>query len=192
MVNVREKVLPAKVDPRDWDRLFRAGAPQRGGPLRVLANVLLFGTVLGLLGGAAFFGLRFGVDRLQQNAQATQVAVETQNSQTLATRTARALETVTAEAIAAATPVAPAETPIGSGAVLAGGNLRSEPVLGPETIIGQICPGDQIIFLEQRAVDAGSWYRIRVIQAAASCAANHVTVGSSGWASSTLLTPPTP
>jgi hypothetical protein len=184
--------LPAKVDPRDWDRLFRTNAPRRGGPLRVLGNVLLFGTLLGLLGGAAFFGLRFGVDQLQQNAEATRVAVETQNAQVLATRTARALETATAQAVAAATPVATVETEIGRGSVTNSGNLRSEPVVAPETVIGQICTGDQIAFLEQRESEGSLWYRIRVTEAAAGCDVNHVTVGSSGWASSTLLSPPSP
>jgi hypothetical protein len=184
--------VPAKVNPQDWDRLFRAGAPRRGGPLRVLANVLIFGTVLGLLAAGAFYGLRFGSEQIEQSALATQAAIETQNVLTLATRTSRALETVTAEAIAAATPTAAPEVILGNGSVVAGGNLRNAPSLAPETIIGQICPGDQVVFLEQREVEASLWYRIRVVQTGPNCAAQQVTVGSSGWASNTLLTSPAP
>lgn len=185
--------MPAKVDPRDWDKLFRTGAPRRGGPLRVLANVLIFGTVFGLLAAGAFFGLRFGSSQIQQSTLATQSAIETQNAVVLATRTTRALETATALAVAAAaTPTVGAEAVIGTGAVIAGGNLRSAPVLGPETVIGQICPGDRVVFLEQRDVEASPWYRIRVVETGASCDVLHVTVGSSGWASGSLLTPPAP
>jgi hypothetical protein len=148
---------------------------------------------LALLVFGAVYGLRFGTDRLEQNVQATQVAIETQNAQALATRTSRALETVTAAAVAAAaTPTAAPEVVLGTGSVIAGGNLRNQPNLAPETVIGLICPGDQVVFLEQRDVDASLWYRIRIVQTGASCDVQHVTVGSSGWASSTLLTPPTP
>lgn len=186
--------MPPKVDPRDWDRHFRPGAPRRGGPLRALANVLLIGIAVALVGGGAFFGLRFGLDRIRASNAATAVAIETSNAVVLAARTARALDaTATAGALAAApTPTAaPEAAPIGRGSVLAGGNLRSQPVVSPETVIGQICAGDQVDFLEQStAADGSLWYRVRITEVAGACTPQRVTLGSLGWASSTLLSPP--
>jgi hypothetical protein len=192
--------LPPKVSPNDWDRLFRPGAPRRGGPLRALANLLLVGAAVGLLGGGGFFALRFGLDRAQESAARTAEQIQTTNAQVVASRTARTIEEGTATAGAAAAAAVTAEpTPtaelqvIGTGSVLAGGNLRSEPLLAPETVIGQVCAGDQVDFLEQRTADDGAlWYRIRVTATGGDCSAQRVTIGSLGWASSTLLSPPTP
>lgn len=186
--------MPPKVDPRDWDRYFRPGAPRRGGPLRALANVLLIGIVVALVGGGAFFGLRFGLDRIRTSNAATAAAIQTSNAVVIATRTARALDsTATAAALAAApTPtLTPEPALIGRGSVIAGGNLRSQPVISPETVIGQICAGDQVDFLEQSTdADGALWYRIRVTAVADACTPQRVTLGSLGWASSTLLSPP--
>lgn len=186
--------MPPKADPRDWDRLFRPGAPRRGGPLRALANLLIVGAVLGLLGGGGLFALRFGLERARESAADQAIAIETSNARVITTRTARALaSTATAAALAAATPTVATPTLIGRGSVLAGGNLRSEPVVAPETVIGQICAGDQVDFLEQSTIaDGNLWYRIRITQVGANCNPQRVTIGSLGWASSTLLTPPSP
>lgn len=187
--------MPPKADPRDWDRLFRPGAPRRGGPLRALANVLLVGTVVLLLGGGVFFGLRFGLDRIRASNAATAQAVATSNANVIAARTARALEaTATAGVAAAATPtVLATPAPLGRGSVIAGGNLRNQPLVSAETVIGQICAGDLVDFLEQStAADGSLWYRIRITQVAGDCTPQRVTLGSLGWASSTLLSPPTP
>lgn len=185
--------MPPRVDPRDWDRLFRPGAPRRGGLLRALANVLLIGAAVGLLGGGAFFGLRFGLDRVRASNAATAQAAATSNAAVIATRTARALgATATAGVATAATPTAAvAPAPIGRGSVVASGNLRSQPLLGDETIIGQICAGDQVDFLEQStAADGSLWFRVRVTQVVADCTPQRVSLGSLGWASSTLLSSP--
>lgn len=185
--------MPPKADPRDWDRLFRPGNPRRGGPLRALSNLLLVGVVLALLIGGTFFGLRFGIDRIRQNNAITAQAIATRNASMLVTRTARAVQATTTAGVAAvATPTAPlAPVLIGRGSVLAGGNLRSQPVVSAETVIGQICAGDQIDFLEQNTgADGAIWYRIRVTQVAGECTPQRVTLGSLGWASSTLLSPP--
>lgn len=188
--------MPPKVNPNDWDRLFRPNAPRRGGPLRALANLLLIGAAIGLLGGGAFFALRFGFERAQQAAAQTAEQAAISNTQVIATRTARALAATTTAAAAVtapATPTAPTAQPIGRSSVVAGGNLRSQPVVAPETVIGQICAGDQVDLLEQTtAADGAVWYRLRVTEAANSCSPQHVTVGSIGWASSTLLAPPAP
>lgn len=161
--------------------------------MRALANILFVGAAVALLGGGAFFGLRFGLNRVRESNAATAQAVSVNNTRVIATRTARALEgTATAAVLAVSTPTAPAVlTVIGRGSVTAGGNLRSQPVVAPETVIGQICAGDQIDFLEQRtAADGSVWYRIRVTEVAGACTPQRVTAGSLGWASSTLLSPP--
>jgi hypothetical protein len=160
--------------------------------MQALANILIVGTVVVLLGGGAYFGLRFGLDRVREGNAATAQAVATSNAKVIASRTARALEgTAVAATTVAATPASPAPlASIGTGSVVAGGNLRSEPVVSPETVIGQICPGDQIDFLEQRSgADGSLWYHIRVTEVVGACTPQHVTMGSLGWASSTLLSP---
>lgn len=185
--------MPPRVDPRDWDRLFRPGTPRRGGPLRALSNVLLVGIVVVLVGGGAFFGIRFGLDAVRASNAATARAVSTSNAAVIATRTARAIEeTAVAAAALAATPTATAvPEPFGQGSVVVSGNLRSQPVVSPETVIGQICVGDQVDFLAQStAADGSLWYRIRVTQVAPDCSNERVTIGSLGWASSTLLSSP--
>jgi len=188
--------LPPKADPRDWERLFRPNAPRRGGPLRVLSNILLTVVVLGLLSGATYVALRFGLTRARESATATQVAIATNNAQVIARQTADAERSATA-AVAAAAPAATSTAapaaPIGTGSVVAGGNLRSAPELRPETVIGQICPGDQVDVLEQTTLADGQvWYRVRLSAQGQSCSAQRVTLGSLGWASATLLSEPAP
>lgn len=183
--------MPPRIDPRDWDRYFRPGAARRGGPLRALANLLLVGAAIGLLGGGGFFALRFGLDRAQAGAVATARAIETSNAAFVATSTARTLASAATSTAVDTTPTAP--TVLGRGQVLSGGNLRSEPRVAAETVIGQICAGDQIEFLEQRtAADGSLWYRIRVIEVATNCSPQRVSLGSRGWASATLLSEPAP
>ncbi len=183
--------MPPRIDPRDWDRYFRPGAPRRGGPLRALANVLLVGAAIGLLVGGGFFALRFGLERAQAGAVATAHAIETSNAAFIVTSTARALASAATNTAIVATPTPPAV--LGRGQVLSGGNLRSEPRVAAETVIGQICAGDRVEFLEQStAADGSLWYRIRVIEVAANCSPQRVSLGSRGWASATLLSEPAP
>jgi hypothetical protein len=68
-----------------------------------------------------------------------------------------------------------------------GGNIRSEPSLANDTIIGQVCPGDGIEVLEERTVDGTRWYRIRVTSLAADCVPQHVAEDTEGWVSNVLL-----
>jgi hypothetical protein len=185
--------LPPIPSPNDWDRLFRPNAPRRGGPLRALANLLLVGAAVALLGGGTFFALRFGFERARQSAAQTAAASQTSYAARVATVTARALGTPTAGAAAsAATPTAAPLAVIGRSSVVNSGNLRSQPVVAPETVVGQICAGDQLDVLEQTDAGGGTWYRVRVTQAGASCTPQRVTVGSIGWASGSLLAPVTP
>ncbi|RRR71713.1 MAG: SH3 domain-containing protein [Candidatus Viridilinea halotolerans] len=186
--------MPPRVDPRDWDRLFRPGAPKRGGPLRALINLVIVGAIFSLLGGGAIFAFSFGIETTRMNNAATATAAVTATARAVAAATASVANTATAAALALATPT-PDPTPtleaIGMGSVTNGGNLRSEPVVAPETVIGQICPGDQFAFLEERLFGADvRWYRIAILVTAEDCTPERVPVGTEGWASGLLLTPP--
>lgn len=186
--------MPPRSNPRDWDRLFRAGAPQRGGPLRALLNLLIVGTIFALLGGGAIFAFSFGIESTRMNNAATATAAVTATAQAVAAATAGVAQTATAAALAVATPT-PEPTPtlvtIGLGTVLNGGNLRTEPLLVPETVLGQICPGDQIAFLEEQVLPEGArWYLIALTETAPDCTPDRVPVGTQGWASATLLSAP--
>jgi hypothetical protein len=190
--------MSLKIDPRDWDRLFRPNAPRRGGPLRALANVLILGVVLALLGGGGVLAAR-QIDVARQAAAETAIVEATFVAETLlgytattVSRTAEAAAAV-ATAEAAVTPTVVTETVLGRSSVTNAGNLRSEPLVLPETVIGQICAEDQVDILEERLVGDGSlWYRIRVISVSGPCTDQRVSLGSIGWASSTLIAPPTP
>lgn len=182
--------MPPKARPEDWDRYFGSNAPQRGGPLRVLASILTVGFALGLLGLGAFFGLSYR-ERIQQASSATQTVV----AQVLATRTVTTRQTQDARATArvADQPTVPPEVILGAGSVLEpGGNLRSEPRIAPETVIGLIYPGDQVVFLEQQLVGGDPWFRVRVTGLAGERGEGGVSTGTEGWASATLLSPPAP
>jgi micrococcal nuclease len=66
-----------------------------------------------------------------------------------------------------------------------GGNLRSAPRVAPDTVIGQVCPGDQVAVLDDQA----GWYRLRVVKTMADCVPQRVGAGTEGWMSSSLVTP---
>jgi Tol biopolymer transport system component len=73
------------------------------------------------------------------------------------------------------------------GLVTNGGNLRTEPRIAPQTVIGQVCPGDQVALLESRQVDSTLWYRVRLNQLAKDCDPSRVAVDAEGWLSSLLI-----
>jgi hypothetical protein len=184
--------MPTKIDPNDWDRLFAPNAPRRGGPLQVLVNVLILGAVFGALA----YGLVFVLERRTQqtvsiNATATVVAATVFPQQTAAvvaeTSTAAAI-TIVETATVVAQPPKPRDI-LGTGTVIKGGNLRKEPLVAPETVLGLIWPGDEIQFLEPREVDGQFWYRIRITRAAANRPDVGVANDTEGWASETLLSP---
>jgi hypothetical protein len=77
-----------------------------------------------------------------------------------------------------------------AGQVAKGGNLRSEPRIAPETVIGQLCANDGIEFVSQQLVGKDLWYRVRVTDRKADCTAKQVALGTEGWASSILLSEP--
>ena len=96
------------------------------------------------------------------------------------------------------TPTLPAEVPpldetsplvqrftdeVRTGFVANGGNMRSSQRIAPDTVIGQICPGDQVEILAEQ----GGWYQFRITQLAADCHPNRVPLNTEGWASGTLV-----
>jgi hypothetical protein len=159
--------------------------------------VLLFLVIAAVLGFGGTTLFRYGIEQQQAEATARAAQISTQNAEVLAAQTASAAEeqsaaTATAGALAAASPTAVAEAELGTGTAIASGNLRSEPVITPETVIGQVCAGDQLAFLERRQVAEATWYRIRVTATGPDCDPQRVTIGSSGWASSILTGEPLP
>lgn len=191
--------MPSNKNPGDWDRLFAPNAPKRGGPLSALLYIVLFAVLAAILIGGGTYAVR---TRQQQIASAiatatafsstvgpqltsTIVAEQTITAERTATRIA--MRTATAQALAAPTGT-PAPT-LGDGQVLNGGNLRSEPRIAPETVVGLIYPGDTIVFLEQQTVGDQLWLRIRVVQPAADRIGEGAPAGAEGWASATLLSP---
>ncbi|MEI8307618.1 MAG: SH3 domain-containing protein [Chloroflexales bacterium] len=211
--------MSPKADPRDWDRLFRPGAPRRSGPLRVLANIIMICVALGILSGAALVAWGYR-ERAIESAARNESIVETSNAIEIASRTARSL-TATAARVASAsgtptsasgtptpasgTPASASGTPakntptalpgplVGRSSVTNGGNLRSEPVVSAATVIGQVCVSDKVNVLEKRTLARGAlWYRIQITDAPIACTPQRVAVGSVGWVSATLLTNPTP
>lgn len=71
------------------------------------------------------------------------------------------------------------------GTIITQGNLRNAPQVTPATVIGQVCPGDQITVVQVQ----GSWVRARIEQVTGSCAPDRAGVGGSGWLSSSLFAP---
>lgn len=87
----------------------------------------------------------------------------------------------------------PAQPTTGDGVIINnGGNIRSEPRVEPETVLGQVCPGDEFTVLEQTQVDTTVWYRIRVTVLAGNCTAQRVAAGTEGWVSALLVNIPEP
>lgn len=198
-----EDTVPSKIRPDDWDRLFAPNAPRRGGPLRALGNLLIAFALVGLIvaGGSFLLGRR---EQQLAAASATAAAFATNIAPGLTatagpTGTAAVQLTATRFVIQTAqaaqalgTPVITPVAGIGVGLVTAGGNLRSEPRIADDTVLGLIWPGDQVTFVEQREVDGQLWFRIQVLQPAADRGGRGVAAGAAGWASATLLSQPTP
>lgn len=195
--------MPSKIRLDDWDRLFAPNAPRRGGPLRALGNVLVAFVLVGLImTGASFVQ---GQREQQQAAAAataeafatnvapglTATAGPTATAAVQLTATRFSIQTAQALGPQAATPAIP-QASLGLGIVTSGGNLRSEPRIADETVVGLIWPGDEVAFVEQRQVGGQLWFRIQVIQAAAERGGEGVPPGADGWASATLLSLPTP
>ena len=179
--------MPGKIRNDDWERLFGPNVPRRGGPLQVLGHVLLALVLIGGLVTGTMFLLRYQAEQ-QQTAvvRATTLAATTNPLATATTvaRTATAVAQATAQAVVTQPTVVPE---LGRGQVIRGGNLRREPVVDETNVLGLIWPGDEISFLEQRDVNGQTWFRVRIMNAAANRGGQGVDPGIEGWASGTLL-----
>jgi hypothetical protein len=171
--------VSSKNRPDDWDRLFAPNARRRGGPLRVLVNILIAIAVVALLGAGTAYALNLRQERFAQ-AVATATAVAPTTA-AIRTATALAQQQATATLVAArtATAVAKLPTPTPEGALVAtvfnGGNVREAPVNGRP--LDQINAGETVQLLEKS--QDGGWFKITY-------ARNGATI--TGWVSRTLLT----
>ena len=85
------------------------------------------------------------------------------------------------------TPTSESQTPQGpEGIVVNGGNLRKEPNISPLTVIGQLCPGDEFVILEQTTRSTSIWYRVYVSKIKQNCDPNRVQISTQGWFNSNL------
>ena len=71
-----------------------------------------------------------------------------------------------------------------------GGNLRTEPKTTHDTVIGQVCPGDEVTLLEKDQIDSTGWYHVQLRRQSLDCDPNRVKVGTTGWISRSLLSKP--
>lgn len=187
--------MPPNMRTDDWDRLFAPNAPRRGGPLRVLVTILLTLGTIGLLA----FGVRYGLAYREQQFAAASATATVSAATAYPARTATALAQAQATAAQAAQRTAAAvtslptpEPALGEGVVVRGGNMRKEPRIAAETLLGLIWPGDQVRFLERRDVGGQAWFRIRVLKPADNRGGEGVAAGVDGWAAESLLSQPTP
>jgi hypothetical protein len=88
----------------------------------------------------------------------------------------------------AALATAPSLPPAAS--VINGGNLRSEARVAAATVMGQVCPGDQVEVLTQQRAGAALWYKVRVTTTQVNCDPTRVAVDAQGWLNSSLLSSP--
>lgn len=188
-------IVPSKIRPDDWVYYFHPNTPRRGGPLQAFITIVICAVLLAVVGVGGTYAYDAYTERqasLAETAVVQQTAIQAANLESTA-RIAATHEARTAVALAAtATAEAANAVPdgIGRGSVIAGGNLRTEPRVAPETVIGLIWPGDEIVFLEEQVTDNGIWYRIKVTRPAENRQAEGVPEGQEGWASSSLLSAP--
>lgn len=164
--------MPRQPHASDWDVFFSAHPPRRKGPIALFVTmtlVLCFITVL--LVGANFGKQRYDVYLAGQALTATPLWKEYYIQQTA---TARAQ---------AVTPT-PEATAVSTVRVSNGGNVRSEPRIAPETVVGQVASGDTVTILESRNQSDGLWHRVQVVTTAGALKPN-----TEGWISDTLLRP---
>ena len=185
--------MASKIRPDDWDRLFAPNAPRRGGPLAALAVVLLVGLLIGLLGAAGVLAVDYRNQQIAHAIATATAVAPTRAALLTATAQAEQQALATNTALRTATAIAHQSTAtLGIGVVTNGGNLRREPRVVADTVIGQIIAGDQVMFLEERMVGGETWFRIRLTNPVGNRGATAAPAGAEGWASATLLSQPTP
>jgi hypothetical protein len=149
----------------------------------VLSNLLILMLVLILLSVGAFFTLQYGIEQRQLAIS----LASTTNAITAATRTAVAQST--AAAVVNTTVPAPtaAAGVLGTAQITAVGNLRNQPLIADDSVLGLLCPGDQVALLEERTVENARWFRIRVSSVGESCSPQRAGSGMEGWANELIL-----
>lgn len=164
--------MPPKAHSSDWDRLFNPSAPRRRGPIALFIVVTLSLVFVGVVVAGSGFGVR-RYDAYVADLKLTSTPLWGKYY---------AEQTATAQARQAAVVATPTTGPTRQ--VIVGGNIRSEPRIAPETVVGQVVAGDAVALLEQRDVDGQTWHRVRLLSTAGSMATN-----AEGWVSGTLLAP---
>jgi Bacterial SH3 domain len=168
-------LVPSKINPNDWDRLFAPNAPRRGGPLRTLINIILTVVLLALLSGGAVFLLNVRAERFAQavatatSAAATALPLRTAAAQADLNATATVIAARAATAVAKPTPA-----PL-TASVANGGNVREAPINGRP--VDQVRAGEIVQLLEKN--QDSSWFKVTY-------ARNGQSI--TGWISRTLLT----
>lgn len=87
-----------------------------------------------------------------------------------------------------ASPSPPPAPPTGEATVTA--NLRSEPRIALDTVIGKLCAGDQLAYRSVQQVADETWYRVRVTAVGAACSAAQADVGAEGWVAASVVSAP--
>lgn len=166
--------MPHKAHPSDWDRVMSPQARPRRGPVALLIIMALTIGFLVFISWSAGHGLR----RYQQY----QVALALTATPLWAEYYAQ--QTATAQTGSAATAL-PAPLPDTIGSVIGTANLRSEPRVAPETILGVLEAGDRVAVLETHTVEDQVWHRISLRETSGA-----VAPGTEGWINGALLATP--
>ena len=176
--------MSSKIRRDDWERLFAPDAPRRGGPLRALLNALLVTITLALVSALGVYVVALSNQQRAAQISAATVGAATAAPLETATAAAAVLETATRFAIRTATaearttPVAnAAPAALGTRQVVRSGNLRTEPRVAPETVVGQLAPGDTLTVLEEQQVNGESWLRVQLTTPGRRSAGGH----RAGW-----------
>ncbi|WP_029214884.1 SH3 domain-containing protein [Kallotenue papyrolyticum] len=164
--------MPYKAHPTDWERLFGPRAGRRYGPVALFVILTLTLALLALL----VFGARVGAQRYRDYQAALALTATPLWAQYYAQQTA------TAQAAAPQPATAPTPTALPAGRVLGTANLRSEPRVAPETVLGVLNLDDQVAILERQELAGQVWYRVQVTRTSGALA-----VGSEGWINGALL-----
>ncbi|HEX6291486.1 MAG TPA: SH3 domain-containing protein [Herpetosiphonaceae bacterium] len=159
--------MSQKLHSSDWDRLFDPEAPRRRGPIALFITISIFICLLGVVMVGSGFGARKYGDYVEARTLTATPLWKEYYAQQTATAQAQQI-----------TPT-PAET---RATVVNGGNLRSEPRIAPETVVGIVAPGDVLVLLENRTLEGAIWHRVRVAEPKGA-----VPAGTEGWVSEKLL-----
>jgi hypothetical protein len=156
--------MPTKPHSSDWDYHFGRTARRRRGPIALFVTMTLVLAFLSIMA----VGASFGAGRYREYTAAQSLTATPLWEKYYADQTATA-----AAKNGQAAPAAQSTTN-----VLKVGNMRSEPRVAPETVIGQVAAGDVATVLETRTVENSVWYRVRINGS-----------GQEGWISSILVAP---